>query len=136
MVAPLRLIYLILLAAAVPCSALATRQVTDPLGRNVTLPNRVVRLVVLQYQTLNLLVQLDATSKPVGILSHRKHPSGDDYALLAPQLNRLPVAGDVTPIDLEKCVALHPQLMDEINQQPDRQVIDAVKHHRVYLMPA
>ncbi|WP_455821055.1 hypothetical protein [Pseudomonas cerasi] len=53
-------------------SAQASRQVTDQLGRQVTLPDRVDRVVVLQHQTLNLLVQLDATGKMVGILSNWK----------------------------------------------------------------
>lgn len=37
-------------------NAWAARQVTDQLGRNVTIPDHVNRVVVLQHQTLNLLV--------------------------------------------------------------------------------
>jgi len=41
-------------------SAQADRSVTDQLGRQVTLPDHVDKVVVLQHQTLNILVQLDA----------------------------------------------------------------------------
>ena len=53
------------LSLASPC-AFATRQITDQLGRQVTIPDQVDRVVVLQHQTLNLLVQLDATKDIVG----------------------------------------------------------------------
>lgn len=51
-------------------SALAARQITDQLGRQVTIPDNVDRVVVLQHQTLNLLVQLDATKDIVGVLNN------------------------------------------------------------------
>ncbi len=54
----------------------ASRIVTDQLGRNVTIPDRVDRVVVLQHQTLNLLVQLNATDKIVGILANWKQQLG------------------------------------------------------------
>lgn len=53
-------------------SSLADRTITDQLGRQVTIPDHVNRVVVLQHQTLNLLVQLDATDDVVGILSSWK----------------------------------------------------------------
>ncbi|VFS75274.1 Uncharacterised protein [Kluyvera cryocrescens] len=52
--------------------ALADRTVTDQLGRQVTLPDSVNRVVVLQHQTLNLLVQLNAADDIVGVLSSWK----------------------------------------------------------------
>lgn len=58
-----------LLVLAPFCSQ-AARQVTDQSGRQVTIPDRVDRVVVLQHQTLNLLVQLDATNTMVGILGN------------------------------------------------------------------
>lgn len=58
-------------------SAWAARQVTDQLGRNVTILDHVNRVVVLQHQTLNLLVPLDAQQSVVGVLSSWKKQWGD-----------------------------------------------------------
>ena len=53
---PFRTVSLLCALTLLPFSALANRQITDQLGRHVTLPDRVDRVVVLQHQTLNLLV--------------------------------------------------------------------------------
>lgn len=47
-------------------SALADRIITDQLDRKVTIPDHINRAVVLQHQTLNIAVQLDATKQIVG----------------------------------------------------------------------
>lgn len=48
--------------------ALADRTITDQIGREVTIPDQVARAVVLQHQTLNIAVQLDAQGQVVGVL--------------------------------------------------------------------
>lgn len=103
-------------------SAFADRQVTDQLGRQVTLPDRVDRVVVLQHQTLNILVQLDATNTLVGILGNWKQQLGDGYSRLAPELTRLPTLGDLTHVDVEKLVALHPQVVFVTNYAPQKMI--------------
>ena len=75
-------------------AALADRQVTDQLNRQVTLPDHITRAVVLQHQTLNLLVQLDAMPQVVGVLSSWKKQLGPNYLRLAPTLATLPMPGD------------------------------------------
>lgn len=68
-----------MLAGIVTLTALnsyASRVVTDQIGRTVTIPDRVDRVVVLQHQTLNLPVQLNATDKIVGILANWKQQLG------------------------------------------------------------
>ncbi|MSE16585.1 hypothetical protein GKC49_16145, partial [Pantoea agglomerans] len=55
-----------------PLSSQASRQITDQTGRQVTIPDRVDRIVVLQHQTLNLLVQMNATDKIVGVMANWK----------------------------------------------------------------
>lgn len=67
-------------------AAQADRQVTDQLNRQVTLPDTITRAVVLQHQTLNLLVQLDALPQVVGVLSSWKKQLGPNYLRLAPGL--------------------------------------------------
>ncbi|RRZ97186.1 ABC transporter substrate-binding protein [Erwinia sp. 198] len=107
-------------------SACADRQVIDQLGRQVTLPDRVDRVVVLQHQTLNILVQLDATNTLVGILGNWKQQLGDGYSRLAPELTRLPTLGDLTHVDVEKLVALHPQVVFVTNYAP-QEMIDQIQ---------
>ncbi len=55
-----------------PLSSQASRQITDQIGRTVTIPDDVNRVVVLQHQTLNLLVQMNATDKIVGVMANWK----------------------------------------------------------------
>ncbi|KAB7898626.1 ABC transporter substrate-binding protein [Rouxiella sp. S1S-2] len=106
-------------------STLASRQVTDQLGRQVIVPDHVDRVVVLQHQTLNLLVQLDATRKIVGVLANWKQQLGDSYVRLAPQLLKTPALGDLTHVDLESLVALHPQVVFVTNYAP-KEMIDQI----------
>lgn len=104
------------------CSAFADRQVTDQLGRQVTVPDRVDRVVVLQHQTLNLLVQLDATNTMVGVLNNWKQQLGEGYQRLVPELTSLPTLGDLTHVDVEKLVALHSQVVFVTNYAPQEMI--------------
>lgn len=122
----LRSFVLLVLLASVPGFSYADRVVTDQLGRQVTIPDRVDRVVVLQHQTLNLLVQLDATNKMVGILANWRQQLGDSYARLVPELTKVPMLGDLTHVDLEKLVALHPQVVFVTNYAP-QEMIDQIQ---------
>ena len=106
-------------------SALAARQITDQLGRQVTIPDNVDRVVVLQHQTLNLLVQLDATKDIVGVLNNWQKQLGSGYARLAPELLKTPEVGDLTSVNLESVVALHPQVVFVTNYAP-QEMIDQI----------
>ncbi len=107
--------------------AIASRQITDQLGRQITIPDQVDRVVVLQHQTLNLLVQLDASSKIVGVLANWKQQLGDSYVRLAPQLLTTPALGDLTHVDVESLVALHPQVVFVTNYAP-KEMIDQISN--------
>jgi iron complex transport system substrate-binding protein len=108
-----------------PLSSQASRQITDQIGRQVTIPDRVDRVVVLQHQTLNLLVQMNATDKIVGVMANWKQQLGDGYARLAPTLNQKAALGDLTHVDPEKLVALHPQVVFVTNYAP-QEMIDSI----------
>ncbi|TQI79592.1 iron complex transport system substrate-binding protein [Serratia fonticola] len=99
-------------------SAFAGRQVTDQLNRTVTLPDRITRAVVLQHQTLNLLVQLDAMPQVVGVLSSWQKQLGPNYLRLAPSLANMPTPGDLTAVNIESLLALHPQVVFVANYAP------------------
>lgn len=108
-----------------PLFSQASRQITDQTGRQVTIPDRVDRIVVLQHQTLNLLVQMNATNKIVGVMANWKQQLGDSYARLAPELNQKATLGDLTHVDPEKLVALHPQVVFVTNYTP-QEMIDSI----------
>lgn len=108
-----------------PLFSQASRQITDQTGRQVTIPDRVDRIVVLQHQTLNLLVQMNATDKIVGMMANWKQQLGDSYARLAPELNQKATLGDLTHVDPEKLVALHPQVVFVTNYAP-QEMIDSI----------
>ncbi|RPD97900.1 hypothetical protein BBB56_17040 [Candidatus Pantoea deserta] len=123
-----RMLRLSLLAGLLSLSSFtsqASRLVTDQLGRHVTLPDKVDRVVVLQHQTLNLLVQLNATDKIVGILANWKQQLGDGYAQLVPELTHKAMLGDLTHVDVESLVALHPQVVFVANYAP-QEMIDKI----------
>lgn len=103
----------------------AERTFTDQIGREVTVPDKVDRIVVLQHQTLNLLVQMNATDKIVGVMSNWKQQLGSNYARLAPELVSKASLGDLTHVDAEKLVALHPQVVFVTNYAP-QEMIDKI----------
>ncbi|EPA6637672.1 TPA: ABC transporter substrate-binding protein [Serratia marcescens] len=103
-------------------AALADRQVTDQLNRQVTLPDHITRAVVLQHQTLNLLVQLDAMPQVVGVLSSWKKQLGPNYLRLAPTLATLPMPGDLTSVNIESLLGLHPQVVFVANYAPPEMI--------------
>ncbi|MFP8719082.1 hypothetical protein [Klebsiella sp. 1SHAk5cef] len=132
---PLLLGLTLLSASLFTGQAFADRTVTDQLGRQVTLPDHVTRVVVLQHQTLNLLVQLHAAEDIVGVLSSWKKQLGPQFARFMPEIGQLATPGDLTQVNIESLLALRPQVVKQIENDPQWQAIDAVKHHRVWLMP-
>jgi len=108
-----------------PLSSEAARQITDQIGRTVTIPDKVDRVVVLQHQTLNLLVQMNASDKIVGVMANWQQQLGEGYARLAPELKRKPMLGDLTHVDPEKLVALRPQVVFVTNYAP-QEMIDKI----------
>ena len=69
-------------------SALADRVVTDQLDRQVTIPDHIQRAVVLQHQTLNIAVQLDATKQIVGVLSNWKKQLGQKLCAFSARIRK------------------------------------------------
>lgn len=118
----------IALSTAIACGALfslsahADRTVTDQLGRQVTLADHVDRVVVLQHQTLNLLVQLNAQDDVVGVLSSWKKQLGPQFARFMPKITTLPMPGDLTQANIESLLALHPQVVFVANYAPAQMI--------------
>ena len=82
-------------------SLFADRIITDQLGRDVTLPDEVKRIVVLQHQSLNALNELNALDKVVGVQESWEKSLGKNYIRLAPNLKDMPTPGDLKVINYE-----------------------------------
>lgn len=93
------------------------RTVTDQLNRSVTLPDKVERIVVLQHQTLDILVELGAADKIVGVLRtwQKLIPGLDKYA---PQIVSLPTPGDLQTANVEEVLKLKPDVVFVTNYAP------------------
>ncbi|EJK85399.1 ABC transporter substrate-binding protein [Rhizobium sp. AP16] len=98
--------------------ALADRVVTDQIGRQVHVPDTVNRVVILQHQTLNITVQLDAMDKVVGVLDDWKKQLGANYVRLAPQLPKLAMPGGLTKVNIEELLKLKPDVVFVTNYAP------------------
>lgn len=118
--------YLIgLLALSCSFASLAEREFTDQLGRKVVIDDQIERVAVLQHQTLNLLVQLDATDKIVGVMGNWREQLGQNYERLAPELVKVPNVGDLKSVNLESLVQLKPQVVFVTNYAP-QEMIDKI----------
>lgn len=93
------------------------RTVTDQLDRRVTVPDDVRRVVALQHQSLDLVVELGAADRLVGVL--RSWPSLlPGIERLAPAVATLPMPGDLTTVNIEALLALHPDVVFATNYAP------------------
>ncbi|WP_271895122.1 ABC transporter substrate-binding protein [Candidatus Phyllobacterium onerii] len=111
--------FAILLACLIIAApAWADRTVTDQLGKQVSVPDVVNRVVILQHQTLNIAVQLDAMDKVVGVLDEWKKQLGANYLRLAPQLADMPMPGGLTKVNIEELLKLKPDVAFVTNYAP------------------
>lgn len=98
--------------------AWADRVFTDQIGREVRVPDQVNRVVILQHQTLNIAVQLDAMDKVVGVLDEWKKQLGAKYVRLAPDLPDLAMPGGLTKVNIEELLTLKPDVVFVTNYAP------------------
>ena len=90
--------------------AFAERTVTDQLGRTVAVPDKIDRAVILQHQTLDILIQLGVTDKVVGILE-----KWDKYlpgaAKCIKNIDKMPTPGGLKNVNMEALLALKPDIV-------------------------
>lgn len=111
-------IALVVAALAIAAPAWADRTVTDQIGREVQIPDEVNRAVILQHQTLNIAVQLDAMDKVVGVLDEWKKQLGASYVRLAPGLPEVAMPGGLTRVNIEELLKLDPDVVFVTNYAP------------------
>lgn len=105
-----------ILAAAIP--AAAERQITDQVGRAVSVPENPERIVCIGPGALRLVVYLQAQDRVAGIEElEKRHPYGRPYFLAHPELGELPRIGPGGPAsinrkpDLEAVLSVRPDLI-------------------------
>lgn len=113
---------LVLSLALCASSLFADRIITDQLGRDVTLPDEVKRIIVLQHQSLNVLNQINAMDKVVGVLETWEKTLGKNYARLAPSLKDMPTPGDLKVINYESVLKLKPDVVIVTNYIPSEYI--------------
>jgi iron complex transport system substrate-binding protein len=106
------------LAALAPSAALAERVITDQLGKTVRLPDVVKRAVILQHQSLNIAVQLDALGQVIGVLDEWKKQLGAGFTRLAPGVEKLAMPGGLTSVNVEELLKLQPDVVIVTNYAP------------------
>jgi iron complex transport system substrate-binding protein len=83
-------------------TALAATTVVDDTGQRVTLPNLPRRIVSLAPSATEMLFAAGAGDRVIATVDFSDEPAG---------AKRVPRIGDVTAIDMERLVALHPDLV-------------------------
>jgi iron complex transport system substrate-binding protein len=86
----------------VSATALATTTVTDDTGQRVTLPNLPQRIISLAPSATEMLFAAGAGNHLIATVDFSDEPAA---------AKRVPRIGDVTAIDMERLVALHPDLV-------------------------
>ncbi len=84
-------------------------EITDHLGRTVTIESKPEKIVSGYYITSSMLIALGLEDNMVGI--EAKADKRPIYSLSAPQLLELPNVGTAKEFNLEGCVALEPDLV-------------------------
>ena len=89
-----------------------TRTITDMLGREVSVPNKIDRVVAVGPGSLRLLSHLNAVDKVVGVEEAEQRENwGGPYNLANPKFQELPVIGPRHGGDAELIIAQNPDVI-------------------------
>lgn len=92
---------------ALPAFAASPRLVKDQLGREVALPEKVERVVCLEHHALDIILQLQAGDRLVGLLQKWESLlAGADR--IYPRLKELSTPGDLQSVNMEELLKLEP----------------------------
>lgn len=83
-------------------NAFAAVTVTDDMGRAVTLPKSAQRVISLTPHTTELIYYIGAGPQLVAVTSYSDYPS---------EVKKLPIVGDFRQVDLERVLAMKPDLL-------------------------
>ncbi|QDR79463.1 ABC transporter substrate-binding protein [Sporomusa termitida] len=111
---------------AVPGLQAATRTVVDQLGRTVIIPAEPQRIVCLQHHTLDIILELQAGDKLVGVINKWQNLISPRLSDIYPRLKDLPTPGDLETVNLEALTNLNPDLVLVTHYMP-KNVIEQIE---------
>lgn len=100
----------------------ATRMVTDPLGRSMVTPVSPRRVVSLAPSITEIVYTIGQQDRLVGVSQFSDHP---------PEARALPKVGSYVRIDLEKIVALQPDLCIAVKDGNPKEVVDRLTSFQI-----
>ena len=92
--------------------------ITDQLGRTVSIPPKVERVVCLQHHTLDIILELGQGDKLVGVVEKWQGLLDNYIAKVYPRLKELPTPGGLNEINVEAIAALKPDVVFVAHQLP------------------
>lgn len=95
-----------------------TYTVTDQLGRAVKVPKKVEKVVCLQHHTLDIMLEMGAGDKLVGVVENWESLLGSYIKKVYPKLESLPTPGGLESINIESVLALKPDVVFFAHQLP------------------
>lgn len=111
---------------AVPSVQVSTRTVVDQLGRTVTIPTDPKRIVCLQHHTLDIILELQAGDKLVGVINKWQNLISPSLGEIYPRLKELPTPGDLETVNIEALTKLNPDLVLVTHYMP-KNVIEQIE---------
>jgi iron complex transport system substrate-binding protein len=95
-----------------------TYTITDQMGRTVTLPVKINRIVCLQHHSLDILAELQAQDKVVGVMKDWDNLLDSSFAKIFPGIENMPQPGSLQSASIEEIAALQPDIVIVSNQMP------------------
>lgn len=99
-----------------------TKVIVDQLGRNVTVPANVTRVVSLQHHTIDIIIELNGQDKLVGVLKSWQTYLPPGIKRVYPRIESLPTPGDLTSANVEELLTLHPDVVFVPHQMPKAEI--------------
>ncbi|WP_094607096.1 hypothetical protein SPSIL_030140 [Sporomusa silvacetica DSM 10669] len=112
--------------APTPPAKQETRTVVDQLGKTVTIPKDPKRVVCLQHHTLDIILELQAGDKLVGVINKWQSLISPTLGDIYPRLKELPTPGDLETVNIEALTKLNPDLVLVTHYMP-KNVIEQIE---------
>lgn len=103
-----------------------TRTVVDQLGKTVTIPKDPKRVVCLQHHTLDIILELQAGDKLVGVINKWQSLVSPTLGDIYPRLKELATPGDLETVNIEALTKLNPDLVLVTHYMP-KNVIEQIE---------
>jgi iron complex transport system substrate-binding protein len=99
-------------------AAPGTITVTDQLGRTVNIGTPVERVLCMQHHTLDIILELRAQDKVIGVMKSWENLLGSYIADVFPKIGDLPAPGEMSEYNIEEVMSLAPDVIFASNQLP------------------